>query len=142
VPGKYELIPAAQGEYAFADTNPMFIGSVLVQPCNSSYATAAFFHGPSTQTAATGYVAANARYEGLLVVRDKEYRVVTQPAHSYLTPKRWTLTAAASGWPGLKRRSSIVATGRTPQGVPATSRRWRACSGIACPAVPSTVRGG
>ena len=29
-PGKYELIPAERGEYAFADTNPLFIGSALV----------------------------------------------------------------------------------------------------------------
>ena len=83
VPGKYELIPAERGEYAFADTNPLFIGSVLVQPYYFSYATAAFFHGLSTQAAATVYIATSTRREGLLVVRDKEYRLVTQPAHKF-----------------------------------------------------------
>jgi predicted transcriptional regulator of viral defense system len=83
VPGKYELIPAERGEYAFSDTNPLFIGSVLVQPYYFSYATAAFFHGLSTQAAATVYIATTTRREGLLVVRDKEYRVVTQPAHKF-----------------------------------------------------------
>jgi predicted transcriptional regulator of viral defense system len=83
VPGKYELIPAERGEYAFADTNPLFIGSVLVQPYYFSYATAAFFHGLSTQAAATVYIATTTRREGLLVVRDKEYRLVTQPAHKF-----------------------------------------------------------
>jgi predicted transcriptional regulator of viral defense system len=29
VPGSYELIPAERGEYAFPDTNPLFIGSTL-----------------------------------------------------------------------------------------------------------------
>ena len=53
VPGKYELIPAERGEYAFPDTNPLFIGSVLVKPYYFSCATAAFFHGLSTQAAAT-----------------------------------------------------------------------------------------
>lgn len=83
VPGKYELIPAERGEYAFADTNPLFIGSVLVSPYYFSYATAAFFHGLSTQAAATVYIATPVRREGLFVVRDKEYRLVRQPAHKF-----------------------------------------------------------
>lgn len=83
VPGKYELIPAERGDYAFPDTNPLFIGSALVQPYYFSYATAAFFHGLSTQAAATVYIATTTRREGLLVVRDKEYRLVTQPAHKF-----------------------------------------------------------
>jgi predicted transcriptional regulator of viral defense system len=83
VPGKYELIPAERGEYAFADTNPLFIGSVLVQPYYFSYATAAFFHGLSTQAAAAVYIATTTRREGLLVVRDKEYRLVLQPPHKF-----------------------------------------------------------
>ena len=83
VPGKYELIPAERGEYAFPDTNPLFIGSVLVQPYYFSYATAAFFHGLSMQAAATVYVATTTRREGLLVVRDKEYRLVIQPPHKF-----------------------------------------------------------
>jgi predicted transcriptional regulator of viral defense system len=83
VPGKYELIPAERGEYAFADTNPFFIGSVLVKPYYFSYATAAFFHGLSTQAAATVYIATTTRREGLLVVREKEYRLVRQPEHKF-----------------------------------------------------------
>ena len=83
VPGKYELIPAERGDYAFPDTNPLFIGSALVQPYYFSYATAAFFHGLSTQAAATVYIATTTRREGLLVVRDKEYRIVSQPTHKF-----------------------------------------------------------
>ena len=64
VPGKYELIPAERGEHAFTDTNPLFIGSVLVIPYYFSYATAAFFHGLSTQAAATVYIATPVRREG------------------------------------------------------------------------------
>lgn len=83
VPGKYELIPAERGEYAFADTNPLFIGSVLVSPYYFSYATAAFFHGLSTQAAATVYIATSVRREGLFLVREKEYRLVRQPEHKF-----------------------------------------------------------
>ena len=83
VPGKYELIPAERGEYAFPDTNPLFIGSVLVKPYYFSYATAAFFHGLSTQAAATVFIATTTRRERLLVVRDKEYRLVIQPPHKF-----------------------------------------------------------
>jgi len=83
VPGKYELIPAERGDYAFPDTNPLFIGSALVRPYYFSYATAAFFHGLSTQAAATVYIATTTRRGGVLVVRDKEYRVVSLPAHKF-----------------------------------------------------------
>lgn len=83
VPGKYELIPAERGEHAFTDTNPLFIGSVLVTPYYFSYATAAFFHGLSTQAAATVYIATPVRREGVFVVRDKEYRLVRQPEHEF-----------------------------------------------------------
>ena len=83
VPGKYELIPAERGEYAFADTNPLFIGSVLVAPYYFSYATAAFFYGLSTQAAATVTIATTVRRERLLLVRDKEYRLIVQPAHKF-----------------------------------------------------------
>ena len=48
-PGKYELIPAERGEYAFPDTNPLFIGSHLVTPYYFSYATAGYYHGLTTQ---------------------------------------------------------------------------------------------
>lgn len=61
VSGEYELIPAERGDYAFTDTNPLFIGSVLVQPYYFSYATAAFFHGLSTQASATVYIATTTR---------------------------------------------------------------------------------
>ncbi len=83
VPGKYELIPAERGEYAFADTNPLFIGSVLVAPYYFSYATAAFFHGLSTQASATVYIATTVQRQRLLVVRDKEYRFVVQPPYKF-----------------------------------------------------------
>jgi len=52
-PGKYELIPSERGEHAFPDTNPLLIGSVLVDPYYFSFATAAFFHGLSTQASST-----------------------------------------------------------------------------------------
>lgn len=83
VPGKYELIPAERGDYAFPDTNPLFIGSALVQPYYFSYATAAFFHGLSTQAAAAVYIATTTRRGGVLIVRDKEYRVVSLPVHEF-----------------------------------------------------------
>jgi predicted transcriptional regulator of viral defense system len=79
--GKYELIPAERGEHAFADTNPLFIGSALVDPYYFSFATAAFFHGLSTQASATVYVATSLRTgRRLYPVRGKDYRLVFQPA--------------------------------------------------------------
>jgi len=83
-PGKYELIPAERGEHAFPDTNPLFIGSTLVTPYYFSFATAAFFHGLSTQATATVYLATTARKgRRLLTVRGKAYRLVVQPAHKF-----------------------------------------------------------
>jgi predicted transcriptional regulator of viral defense system len=83
-PGKYELIPAERGEHAFPDTNPLFIGSTLVTPYYFSFATAAFFHGLSTQAAATVYIATTTRKgRRLLTVRGKAYRLVVQPAHKF-----------------------------------------------------------
>ncbi len=82
-PGKYELIPAERGEHAFVDTNPLFIGSTLVAPYSYSFATAAFFHGLSTQASATVYIATNTGKTRLLVVRGKEYRLVVQPKHKF-----------------------------------------------------------
>lgn len=81
--GTYELIPAERGEYAFVDTNPLFIGSALVEPYYFSFATAAFFHGLSTQASATVYIATTVGKTRLLVVRDKEYRLVVQPKHKF-----------------------------------------------------------
>ena len=83
-PGTYELIPAERGEHAFPDTNPLFIGSTLVEPYYFSFATAAFFYGLSTQAAATVYIATTVRKgRRLLTVRGKSYRLVVQPAHKF-----------------------------------------------------------
>lgn len=83
-PGTYELIPAERGEHAFPDTNPLFIGSTLVEPYYFSYATAAFFHGLSTQASATVYVATTVpKGHRLLTVRGKDYRLVVQPDHRF-----------------------------------------------------------
>jgi predicted transcriptional regulator of viral defense system len=83
-PGTYELIPAERGEHAFPDTNPLFIGSTLVEPYYFSFATAAFFHGLSTQASATVYVATTVRKgRRLLTVRGKRYRLVVQPDHKF-----------------------------------------------------------
>jgi len=82
-PGKYELIPAERGEYAFTDTNPLFIGSVLVSPYYFSFATAAYFHGISTQAALTVYIATTQDRPRQMLVRDKEYRLVRQPSHKF-----------------------------------------------------------
>lgn len=82
--GKYELIPAERGEHAFPDTNPLFIGSALVEPYYFSFATAAFFHGLSTQASATVYLATSVRTRRRLYqVRGKEYRLVFQPQHKF-----------------------------------------------------------
>jgi len=82
--GKYELIPADRGEHAFPDTNPLFIGSALVEPYYFSFATAAFFHGLSTQASATVYLATSVRTgRRLYYVRGKEYRLVFQPQHKF-----------------------------------------------------------
>jgi predicted transcriptional regulator of viral defense system len=83
-PGVYELIPAERGEHAFPDTNPLFIGSTLVEPYYFSFATAAFFHGLSTQAVATVYIATTVRKgRRLFTVRGKTYRLVVQPEHKF-----------------------------------------------------------
>jgi predicted transcriptional regulator of viral defense system len=83
-PGTYELIPAGRGEHAFPDTNPLFLGSTLVEPYYFSFATAAFFHGLSTQASATVYIATTARKgRRLLTVRGKRCRLVVQPDHKF-----------------------------------------------------------
>ena len=82
-PGKYELIPAERGEYAFADTNPLFIGSALVEPYYFTFATAAFYHGLTTQSASVVYLATDHGRPRRMLVREKEYRVVIQPAHKF-----------------------------------------------------------
>jgi len=82
-PGKYELIPAERGEHAFPDTNPLFLGSVLVQPYYFSYATAAFFHGLSTQASQVVFIATSQDLPRRRLVREKEYRLIFQPEHKF-----------------------------------------------------------
>jgi len=83
-PGTYELIPAERGEHAFPDTNRLFLGSTLVEPYYFSFATAAFFHGLSTQASATVYIATPVpKGRRLLSVRGKRYRLVVQPHHKF-----------------------------------------------------------
>jgi predicted transcriptional regulator of viral defense system len=82
-PGKYELIPAERGEYAFKDTNSLFIGSSLIDPYYFTYATAAFYHGLTTQSASTVYLATTHGRPRQMMVRDKEYRIVIQPAYKF-----------------------------------------------------------
>lgn len=82
-PGVYELIPAERGELAFADTNPLFIGSALVEPYYFSFATAAFFHGLTTQASLTVYLATNQGKSRLMMIRGKQYRIVIQPTHKF-----------------------------------------------------------
>lgn len=82
--GTYELIPAERGEHAFPDTNPLFLGSTLVEPYYFSFATAAFFHGLSTQASATVYIATTThKGRRQLTVRDKTYRLVVQPERKF-----------------------------------------------------------
>ena len=83
VPGQYELIPAERGEYAFPDTNPLFIGSTLASPYYFSFATAAYFHGFSTQASAIVYIATTQGKSQQRLVRDKAYRLVVQPDHKF-----------------------------------------------------------
>jgi len=94
-PGKYELIPAERGEYAFEDTNPLFIGSTLVNPYYFSFATAAFFHGLSTQAALTVYIVTNQVRPRRMLVRGKEYRLVVQPTHKFFG---WVEVDAYGSW--------------------------------------------
>lgn len=82
-PGKYELIPAERGEHAFSDTNPLFIGSALVEPYYFTFATAAYFHGLTTQAASAVYLATDHGRPRRMFVREKEFRVVVQPAHKF-----------------------------------------------------------
>lgn len=82
-PGLYELIPAERGEHAFADTNPLFIGSALIEPYYFTYATAAFFYGLTTQAGQTVYLATIHGRPRRMLVREKEYRVVLQPERKF-----------------------------------------------------------
>ena len=82
--GTYEVIPAERGEYAFPDTNPLFIGSKLITPYYFSFATASFYHGLSTQAPATVYIATTKRKgRRLMKVRGKSYRFVLQSEQKF-----------------------------------------------------------
>jgi len=83
IPGKYELIPAERGEYAFPDTNPLFLGSHLVSPYYFSYATSAYYHSLTTQASQTEYLATIEGKTRKLLVRDKVYQIVLQPTHHF-----------------------------------------------------------
>lgn len=83
LPGKYELIPAERGEYAFPDTNPLFIGSYLVSPYYFSFATSAYHHGLTTQASLIVYIATNQGKTRKLLVRNKIYQIIIQPSHKF-----------------------------------------------------------
>jgi len=83
IPGKYELIPAERGEYAFPDTNPLFIGSHLVTPYYFSYATAAYYHGLTTQASQAVYIAASEGKTRQMLVREKLFQIIRQPSHHF-----------------------------------------------------------
>ena len=77
-PGKYELIPAERGEYAFPDSNPLFIGSHLVNPYYFSYATAGYYYGLTTQASHVVYIATNQGKTRQMLVREKLYQIIRQ----------------------------------------------------------------
>lgn len=83
VPGKYELIPAERGEYAFSDMNPLFIGSHLVTSYYFSYATTAYYHGLTTQASQTVYITTTHGKTHRKIVREKLYQIVRQPKHHF-----------------------------------------------------------
>jgi len=82
-PGIYEFIPADRGEAAFVDTNPLALGSVLVDPYAFSFATAAFFHGLTTQASATVYLETTVGKTRDLIMRGKSYRIISVPIDRY-----------------------------------------------------------
>jgi len=83
-PGTYELIPAERGEHAFPDPNPLLVGHTLVEPYYFSYSTAAFFHGLSSQAAATVYIATTTRARRAQInVRGTTYRLVRQTPRKF-----------------------------------------------------------
>ena len=83
VPGKYELIPAERGEYAFPDTNPFFIGSHIVSPYYFSFATSAYHYGLTTQAPLTVYIATNGGKTKRRLVREKIYQTVNLPEKKF-----------------------------------------------------------
>jgi predicted transcriptional regulator of viral defense system len=83
VPGVYEFIPAERGEAAFVDTNPLALGSVLVEPYAFSFATAAYFYGLTTQASTTVYIETTKGKTRDITARSKKYRVITFPEHRF-----------------------------------------------------------
>ncbi|MBP7691615.1 MAG: type IV toxin-antitoxin system AbiEi family antitoxin domain-containing protein, partial [Anaerolineales bacterium] len=81
--GKYELIPAERGEFAFADPNPLLAGSALVTPYYFSYSTAAYHHGLTTQAPAVVYIATISGKTQRRVIRDHEYQLIYQPKQHF-----------------------------------------------------------
>jgi len=83
VPGVYEYIPAERGEAAFVDTNPLALGSVLVEPYAFSFATAAYFYGLSTQASTIVYLETPKGKTRDITARGKKYRVIALPEHLF-----------------------------------------------------------
>jgi len=83
VPGVYEFIPAERGEAAFVDTNPLALGSVLVEPYAFSFATAAYFYGLTTQASTTVYIETTKGKTRDITARGKKYRVIALPEHLF-----------------------------------------------------------
>jgi predicted transcriptional regulator of viral defense system len=79
VPGVFELIPAERGEAAFVDTNPLALGSVLVDPYAFAYSTAAYFYGLTTQAPTTVYLQTNTGKTHTITARGKSYRIIYVP---------------------------------------------------------------
>jgi predicted transcriptional regulator of viral defense system len=81
--GKYELIPAERGEYAFPDTNPLFIGSHLITPYYFSYSTAGYYHGLTTQASHTVYIATKEGKTRQMMVREELFQIIRQPENHF-----------------------------------------------------------
>jgi predicted transcriptional regulator of viral defense system len=79
VPGVFELIPAERGEVAFKDTNPLALGSVLVDPYAFAYSTAAYFYGLTTQASIMVFLQTNTGKTHTVTARGKLYRVIAIP---------------------------------------------------------------
>ena len=60
-PGLFQLIPAARGREAVADTNPLAAGSVVTQPYFFSFGTACTHHGLTEQVFAEIYISCRER---------------------------------------------------------------------------------
>jgi predicted transcriptional regulator of viral defense system len=83
VPGIYEFIPADRGEVAFVDTNPLALGSVLVDPYAFSFATAAYYYGLTAQASSTVFLETTKGKTRDILARRKRYRVIAIPEHLF-----------------------------------------------------------